>query len=236
MAQHKPGKQPTSSVKTPPARNKAVGAAVSVKRKRVDWEAVERDYRTGRFTLRELEAKHGANNATISRRAAKHGWTQDLSDAIKQATNARLIESIVATECSNAQQNAADTVLAAAEVNTRVILGHRSGLNRITEIKGKLLAQIEQAAENMVALADVIEMVRNPDENGIDRANDALRKAMSRSALVDDLKKLADVDEKVRKGEREAFGLDAGAKPENEGLAAMATAELQKLRERLIND
>ena len=88
----------------------------------------------------------------------------------------------------------------------------------------------------MVNLSDVIEMVRNPDENGIDRANDALRKAMSRSALVDDLKKLADVDEKVRKGEREAFGLDDASKPENEGLAAMATAELQKLRERLIND
>lgn len=50
--------------------------------------------------------------------------------------------------------------------------------------------------------------MRKPDDNGIDRANDALRKAMSRSALVDDLKKLADVDEKVRKGEREAFGLD----------------------------
>ena len=51
-------------------------------------------------------------------------------------------------------------------------------------------------------------MVRNPDDNGMDRANDVLRKAMSRSALVDDLKKLADVDEKVRKGEREAFALD----------------------------
>ena len=79
-------------------------------------------------------------------------------------------------------------------------------------------------------------MVRKPDDNGIDRANDALRKAMSRSALVDDLKKLADVDEKVRKGEREAFGLDDASKPESDGLAAMATAELQKLRERLIND
>lgn len=70
----------------------------------------------------------------------------------------------------------------------------------------------------------------------VNRKINALRKAMSRSALVDDLKKLADVDEKVRKGEREAFGLDDVGKPENEGLAAMATAELQRLRERLLND
>lgn len=36
------------------------------------------------------------------------------------------------------------------------------------------LNQIRQAAANMVDLAEVIEMVRKPDDNGIDRANDAL--------------------------------------------------------------
>lgn len=219
----------------PASRKKDAGAAVARKR-RTDWDAVERDYRTGRFTLRELETKYEVNNSTISRRADKHGWTQDLSTAIKQATNAKLIQSIVAAECSTAQQNAADTVLAAAEVNKQVILGHRKGLQELTSVKRTLLDQIQQAAALLPDLAEVIEMVRNPDDNGIDRANDALRKAMSRSALVDDLKKLADVDEKVRKGEREAFGLDDVGQPENEGLAAMATAELQRLRERLLND
>ena len=163
----------------PASRKKDAGAAVAGKR-RTDWEAVERDYRTGRFTLRELETKY--------------------------------------------------------EVNKQVILGHRTGLQELTSVKRTLLGQIQQAAALLPDLAEVIEMVRKPDDNGIDRANDALRKAMSRSALVDDLKKLADVDEKVRKGEREAFGLDDIGKPEDEGLAAMATAELQRLRERLLND
>lgn len=229
-----PKKAPPIATK-PASRKKDAGAAVARKR-RTDWEAVERDYRTGRFTLRELETKYEVNNSTISRRADKHGWTQDLSTAIKQATNAKLIQSIVAAECSTAQQNAADTVLAAAEVNKQVILGHRTGLLELTSVKRTLLGQIQQAAALLPDLAEVIEMVRNPDDNGIDRANDALRKAMSRSALVDDLKKLADVDEKVRKGEREAFGLDDIGRPEDEGLAAMATAELQRLRERLLND
>lgn len=229
-----PKKAPPISTK-PASRKKDAGAAVA-KRHKTDWEAVERDYRTGKFTLRELEAKHGATNSTIARWAKRNGWSQDLSAAVRQATNAALITEIVGAECSKAQQNAADTVLAAAEVNKQVILAHRSGLQSLTAVKHALLNQIAQAAELMPDLADVIEMVRKPDDNGVDRANDALRKAMSRSALVDDLKKLADVDEKVRKGEREAFGLDAGTKPENEGLAAMATAELQKLRERLMHD
>jgi len=229
-----PEKAPPIATK-PASRKKDAGAAVARKR-RTDWDAVERDYRTGRFTLRELETKYEVNNSTISRRADKHGWTQDLSTAIKQATKAKLIQSIVAAECSKTQQNAAETVLAAAEVNKQVILGHRHGLQELTQVKRTLLGQIQQAAALLPDLAEVVEMVRNPDENGIDRANDALRKAMSRSALVDDLKKLADVDEKVRKGEREAFGLDDVGQPENEGLAAMATAELQRLRERLLND
>jgi len=191
-------------------------AKPQAKKPKTDWEAVERDYRTGTFTLRELEAKYGPDNSTISRRAEKHGWTQDLSVAIKQATNTKVIEATVAARCSKTQQEISTTILAAADVNVGVILGHRAGLRRITNVRDLLLDQIEQAATHMADLAEVVEMVRNPDENGIDRANDALRKVLGRSALVDDLKKLADVDEKVRKGEREAFSIDAAAaNPEN---------------------
>lgn len=229
-----PKKAPPISTK-PASRKMDAGAAVA-KRHKTDWEAVERDYRTGRFTLRELEAKHGAFNSSIARKAKKDGWTQDLSIAIKQATNAKLTEALVSSAASDGAQKDSSAVLVAAEVNKQVILGHRKGLQELTSVKRTLLDQIQQAAALLPDLAEVVEMVRQPDDNGVDRANDALRKAMSRSALVDDLKKLADVDEKVRKGEREAFGLDDVGQPENEGLAAMATAELQRLRERLLND
>ena len=191
-------------------------AAPSAKRKNVDWPAIERDYRTGKFTLRELEAKHGPTHTTIARRAERLGWAKDLGDAIRQATSAKLVQQTVQQECNAAHQSATETVLAAAEINTQVILGHRKGLNRITRIKETLLDQIEQAAMLMPDLAEVIEMVRKPDDNGVDRANDALRKAMARSGLVDDLKKLTEIDERVRKGEREAFNI-AGPAEERTG-------------------
>lgn len=178
------------------------------KKPRTDWDAVERDYRTGEFTLRELATKHGPSHQAIAKNAKNKGWSQDLSVAIKQATNAKLVQDIVDKEVAKGGQEVANTVLAAAEVNKNVILGHRTGLKRITSIQQQLLSQIEQAAANLPDLADVIEMARKPDENGMDRVNDALRKALGRSALVDDLKKLAEVDERVRKGEREAFNLN----------------------------
>lgn len=177
-------------------------------RSRVDWDAVERDYRTGKFTEHELADKHGATRSAVSKHKRTKGWTKDLKEEIRQATNARLVAELVADEVAEGSKKVADVVSVAAEVNTQVILKHRAGLGRLTAIKEKLLTQIEQAAEQMPDLAEVIEMVRKPDDNGIDRANDALRKAMGRGSLVDDLKKLAEVDERVRKGEREAFGLD----------------------------
>ena len=197
-------------------------------KRRTDWDAVERDYRTGKFTLRELEAKHGANNSLISRKAKAGGWTQDLADAIRQATNARLDEETVSKEVRNSAQKVSTVVLAVAEQNTKVILGHRTGLARLNEIKNKLLNQIEQAADNLPDLEEVIEMIRKPDDNGRDAVNDAMRKAMSRSALVDDLKKLADVDEKARKGEREAFKIDAPAEKTPDEAAASRYTDAER--------
>jgi hypothetical protein len=197
-------------------------------KRRTDWDAVERDYRTGKFTLRELEAKHGANNSLISRKAKAGGWTQDLADAIRQATNARLDEEKVSKEVRSGAQKVSTVVLAVAEQNTKVILGHRTGLARLNEIKNKLLNQIEQAADNLPDLEEVIEMIRKPDDNGRDAVNDAMRKAMSRSALVDDLKKLADVDEKARKGEREAFKIDAPAEKTPDEAAASRYTDAER--------
>jgi len=182
-------------------------SAAPGKRRKVDWEAVERDYRASQLTLRELGEKHGCAHPAIARKAKAEGWQRDLTDAVKQATSSKLIQAAVTSAVTNKHQAVTNAVLVAAEVNTQVILGHRKGLNRITRIKEALLDQIEQAAQLMPELAEVIEMVRQPDDNGVDKANDALRKAMSRSSLVDDLKKLAEIDERVRKGEREAFNI-----------------------------
>ena len=176
----------------------------------MDWDAVERDYRTGKFTTRELGAKHGVSHVAIHNRAKSKQWQQDLTEHIRQATNAKLTAALVNKEVNTSYQAVNAVVEIAAEVNAQIIQKHRAGLQRLTEVKETLLRQVEQAAINLPELAEVIEMVRNPDENGQDKANDALKKALSRTALVDDLKKLAEIDERVRKGEREAHNIGDG--------------------------
>lgn len=119
--------------------------------KRVDWEAVERDYRTGSMSLRELGLKHNVDNAAIARKKKKEGWTQDLSAAVRQATNAALIQEIVSTAVSEGQQSVSTAVFAAAEVNRQVIVGHRAALQRLKQdslfARERLLALAESAAD-----------------------------------------------------------------------------------------
>lgn len=199
------------------------GQEAKTRRTQTDWDAVERDYRTGRFTKRELAEKHGLSHTAINKRAIKFGWVQDLSERINQATQAKLaqqvrneakakleefaVSTLVAKSVSDSFQNDVETIDLASDINAIVVSRHRKGLSEITQVRSTLLAHVAQAAANLDELAEIIEMVRCPDDNGIDRANDALKRAMSRSTLIDDLKKLAEVDEKVRKGEREAFSI-----------------------------
>ncbi len=98
--------------------------------KKVDWEACERDFRTGKFTLRELEAKHNVSYAQIGRRAKKDGWVKDLRDVIKAATDAALLHESV----TKAQRSVTEAIDVAVETNLRVIRGQHSRLDVMQDL------------------------------------------------------------------------------------------------------
>lgn len=137
--------------KTPPKKtktDKAAGKAALVK-VRTDWEAVERDYRTAKFTLRELAAKYACTHQAIGNKIKRHSWAQDLSVAIKQATDTKLVNDLVA----KSGQDVANTVLAAAEINTRIILGHRT---RLIDLAGA----VDIAKDKLLTLGDSVADIR----------------------------------------------------------------------------
>ena len=127
--------------------------AVKLPRARTDWDAVERDYRTGQFTLRELEAKHGAFNSSIARKAKSSGWTQDLSGAIRQATNAKLAGQLVSDIASKCAQDVSSVVAAAANQNTRIVLGHRTRLTDLADA-------VDQAKAKLLSMGDTVADIR----------------------------------------------------------------------------
>ncbi len=143
---------------TPPKTPKPApqGAKVASIRPKVDWDAVKRDYRTNKFTDTELASRHNITRESISRKRKAEGlqeWPKDLGEAIKQATDAALVQSLV----TQSHAHVTETVAIAAELNKNVILGHRTGLNRIASIKSKLLDQIEQAVPGYAEIGEARE-------------------------------------------------------------------------------
>jgi hypothetical protein len=49
------------------------------RRRDIDWNAVERDYRTGTFSLRELAERHRCSHSAIANFAGRHGWIRNPS-------------------------------------------------------------------------------------------------------------------------------------------------------------
>ena len=63
-------------------------AEVAAEKKVIDWEAIERDYRAGILSLREIAAVHGCSHVAISKRARAEAWARDLAAKIQALVDA----------------------------------------------------------------------------------------------------------------------------------------------------
>ncbi|EIY2512150.1 hypothetical protein ACUHOO_000791 [Pseudomonas aeruginosa] len=114
-------------------------------RSRFDWEAVERDYRTGRFSNRELSRLHGPSEGAIRKRAADHGWQRDLSEQIRLRVQA--LTGRAAAEATEAARTDAEVVEQAAEAGAEIIRGHQVLIRRAKDVTEGYLGRLgEQVA------------------------------------------------------------------------------------------
>jgi predicted transcriptional regulator len=180
-------------------------------RKRTDWDAVHRDFRTGQFTEHELADKYGVSRSAVNKQARTKGWTKDLQVEIKQATNAKLVADMVAAEVAEGGKKVADVVLAAAEVNKQVILGHRSDIAATREVAASLLQELSDArllASEQELLAEILAGGEDADKDKVDRARQVVKKALDFGNRIQSVKSLAETFTKLQAMERTAFNLD----------------------------
>lgn len=207
---------PPKGKPAPVAKKAAKPETATRKNRRHDWEAIERDYRTGQFTLQELEAKHGPGFADISRRAKRDAWTKDLRQAVKQATSAAVLaettKGIAKAITKNTAETTKNVVLAAAEVNKQIILGHRDDLSRMRQLALSLMDEVaaSRVTPDQFALLTEILAGENADSIDMKAARGLVERMTDRSERVRDAKALTEIFERVRKGEREAFAIGDG--------------------------
>jgi TPR repeat protein len=188
------------------------------KRHRIDWEAVERDFRTGKLTQTELADKHSLDPATLSRQIKKDRkadparWQQDLTTAVRQATNAALMTELVKSEVKAGQERVNLAVKAAAEVNTQVILRHRSDILEARSVAFDLLAELKASAMlagHQELLAEILAGT-DPTTKEDAKARMTVARALELGNRVGCVKALSEALTKLQAAERVAFKLDDG--------------------------
>ncbi|WP_445012181.1 hypothetical protein [Vreelandella stevensii] len=124
--------------------------------KRNDWELIEREYRTGRFSLAQLEARHGVNRSNISRRAKKYGWKKDLSSKVRERTQEKIARVSLPPEAQEALAEQDDAIIEfAANENAAVVKGHRTTLERWRGITNRYAEILEGQVEKGTIVVDL---------------------------------------------------------------------------------
>lgn len=146
----------------------------------IDWEGIEREYRAGVRSLREIGTDFEITHGAIRKRAEKDGWVRDLGAKIRARADALVSKEAVSSLVSAVSKVAEKEIVEAnATMQAQIRREHRTDIQKTKKIANKLL--------------DVLEAEK------VDSGN------LKEHASI--LKQLADTQRVVVTLEREAFGI-----------------------------
>ncbi|EFQ62393.1 hypothetical protein PFWH6_3919 [Pseudomonas fluorescens WH6] len=177
--------------------------------KQPDWEAIERAYRAGLLSIREIASTQGITHGAINKRAKRDGWERDLKAKIQAKADSLVSKRTVSTEVSTKQ---ADTEREIIEVNAEVIanvrMAHRGDISRGRRLTNKLLDELEGLTDNRELFDQLGELMRDPDDNGFDKRNELYGKVISLPGRSKTMKEMAETLKTLISLERQAYDLD----------------------------
>jgi len=112
----------------------------SKKRKQIDWERVEVEYRAGKLSLREIARQHGCTDTAVRKRAKAEGWERDLSAKIEEAVRAKLVRESVR---ASSQVPEEDIIEAVSTRSANIVLAERKDLEELRALENKLMAELD---------------------------------------------------------------------------------------------
>lgn len=166
-----------------------------------DWPAIERDFRAGQLSIKELGRQHTVSDTAIRKHAKKEGWTRDLSGAVRARVRDRLVrEGVRANQSANQGEPAgppsdAAIVDEAAARGVEVVRSHRYDIARLREAAAVLLAELRPAPPQGAPA----------QRDGTDGILLVPLKVTDRSRVISDLSAAM---ARLVPLERQAFGLD----------------------------
>lgn len=176
------------------------------KKAKTDWEAVEREYRAGVISVREIARKHATSEGTIRSRAKREDWQRDLTDKVRSRASERLSRSVTqASRDPNADDDA--IVEQGAQQIEQVVRLHRKDIADGRTLVELMFGELKSEVVNKDLLAEIAE--QHIDQTDADtRAANAIRRAISLPSRAGTLRDLSQSLQRLVTLERQAFSVD----------------------------
>lgn len=178
----------------------------------IDWDTVERLYRAGIESLRNIGAKCGLTEGAIRKRAKRDGWVRDLAARIRARAEDLVRKAEVrkksAQQLSLADEN--EVVESNAVISANVIRSQRQDVRLLREVVNALMEQIKCVVTSRELFAQVGEIC-SQGASGHDKALELYNKVIGLPNQTDTTKKLAETLKILIELERKIHKLDDGA-------------------------
>jgi hypothetical protein len=187
----------------------------TTKRAKLDWEAIENDWRIGKLTEHQMAEKHHCSREGMRKRFNRLGIKRDLSKAVREATKAALIEVAkekaeevgkqvgieVGKELAEAQISG---ISSAASENVTLILSHRRDISSLKSLSLMMAGELANVTGKPIEIEQLVLAVGQDDP----AAAQAIAKVTSLSSRVQTAEKLAATLGRLITLERQAHNLD----------------------------
>lgn len=181
-----------------------------------DWEAVERDYRAGILSIREIAKLQGISDTAIRKKATAEGWERDLSHKVADKVRTELVRGPVRTANPQTEREIIET--AAASV-VEVVRSHRKRITAQTELVDLLTEQLTQAAGCREDVEEAIFEETAGDKDG--RRRSAMLRAVSLPTHASTAVNLTNALKTLIGLERQAFGIKDESEAPADALASL---------------
>jgi hypothetical protein len=190
----------------------------------IDWESIERDYRAGVLSVREIAAANGITHGAINKRAKRDQWDRDLTARIQAKADALVSKALVSTSVSN-ERLATDREIVEANATriAQVRSDHRRDIGDSRQLAQSLMLELKHQTQNGELYESLFELLSDPEGDAEDstaaakerqrRRREIFERALSLGGRVKTMKDLADVLKTLIGLEREAYGLAVAVDP-----------------------